>query len=271
MVTTLTYHDNIYEKQLFLFNTKKSPVDNRDWRAEGIYNTEYELPKELNYSSKLNRVRQQGDQGTCAAQTACCMKEWQENKDVNFNGYMSPQFIYNNRENQDTEGMYGRDVMRILKNIGSCPETSYPYNKIEIRQRIQNKFFTEAKNYTIKSYAQVHTIDALKRALFINGPCYIAFPVFNYGTSMWKQKSHEKQKGGHAMCVVGYNQTGFIIRNSWGIYWGNKGYCVYPYSDWGSHYEVWTTIDDYSYTKPIEPPSKPSFFQLFLKWLFYFN
>ncbi len=57
-------------------------------------------------------------------------------------------------------------------------------------------------------------------------------------------------KGGHCVAVVGYNQGAFILRNSWGKdwgkKWGNSGYCYYKFSDWGSHWEVWTSVDDNS-------------------------
>jgi hypothetical protein len=38
--------------------------------------------------------------------------------------------------------------------------------------------------------------------------------------------------GGHAFVIVGYNQDGFIIHNSWGTGWGTKGRAVLPYEDW---------------------------------------
>ncbi len=38
--------------------------------------------------------------------------------------------------------------------------------------------------------------------------------------------------GGHAFSIVGYNQDGFIIHNSWGTGWGTKGRAVLPYEDW---------------------------------------
>jgi len=30
--------------------------------------------------------------------------------------------------------------------------------------------------------------------------------------------------GGHAIALVGYTTTGFIVRNSWGTDWGDGGY-----------------------------------------------
>ncbi len=41
--------------------------------------------------------------------------------------------------------------------------------------------------------------------------------------------------GGHAFAIVGYNQDGFIMHNSWGTGWGTKGRAVLPYEDWLDH------------------------------------
>lgn len=38
--------------------------------------------------------------------------------------------------------------------------------------------------------------------------------------------------GGHAFAIVGYNQEGFIVHNSWGEGWGTKGRAVLSYEDW---------------------------------------
>jgi C1A family cysteine protease len=232
-----------------------SPDDERDWIAESIYKENIKIPSQVDHRGILTPIRHQGSQGTCAAQTASCMKEWQERKEIGFIGYMSPQFIYNNRENQNSEGMYARDVMQILATIGCCSEASYSYGKIQKPEAIDDIVYQNANNYKIKSYAKVTTIIGLKKALAINGPCYIAFPVYNSTERMWLPRNGEKREGGHAMTIVGYNKKGFIIRNSWGYSWGNKGYCTYNYSDWGSHWEIWTTIDDKSYKIP-EPKPK---------------
>ena len=68
-------------------------------------------------------------------------------KNNKFIQYFSPQFFYNNRFNNydnDTnndEGMYSRDVMKLLKNIGICSEEIYPYGKIEDKSPNHLKMF----------------------------------------------------------------------------------------------------------------------------------
>ena len=41
-----------------------------------------------------------------------------------------------------------------------------------------------------------------------------------------------KEAGGHAFALVGYNEQGFIIQNSWGEDWGSYGFALLPYEDW---------------------------------------
>lgn len=40
--------------------------------------------------------------------------------------------------------------------------------------------------------------------------------------------------GGHAFAIVGYDDTGFWVLNSWGLAWGNNGIAHWRYSDWAS-------------------------------------
>jgi len=225
----------------------KSPHDSRDWIAESIY-PDLNLPSSLDLRKDLQPVRSQGHQGTCVAQTGACMKEWQEKKDVNLNEYFSPQFIYNNRDNYPNAGMHGRDLMKILNQLGCSREINFPYGTDADKNTTTSKAIKDATNYKIKAYAQVTTIDGVKKALYQNGPCCITFPVYpNTGDTFWKPVNPgDELKGGHAVTIVGYNKKGFILRNSWGIDWADKGYVVYPYSDFGSHWEIWTSIDEHS-------------------------
>ena len=261
-----------------------SPPDTRDYvfdRAMSMArhrNTETitlaarpKIPKKVDHRSKLQRVRSQGKQGSCAAQTAAAMKEFQENISVKFDQHMSPQFIYNLRSNAPESGMHGRDVMDILRKYGSCRETVYPYNTAETRDQpkdqIPQRVLDEAKQYKVASYARVDSLEALKESLYHNGPCYIAFPCYNHEPEFWiprTEKEKEERRGGHAVCVVGYDDGAkhFMLRNSWGADWGDDGYTYYPYDQWGAHWDCWTTVDGDSpfidYIKPPQPKDTQS-------------
>ena len=66
----------------FKCNVSKSPEDSRDYEYLGSHNDN--MPDILDYRSQLKPVRNQGSQGTCYAQTAACVKEWQEKKDYGY-------------------------------------------------------------------------------------------------------------------------------------------------------------------------------------------
>jgi len=89
----------------YVFNLIKSPVDNRDFLLESIYPEKVELPKTWDMRPLLFPIKNQGTQGTCSAQTAACIKEYQEKLDVGLSEALSPQFVYNLRPNQGSSGM----------------------------------------------------------------------------------------------------------------------------------------------------------------------
>ena len=225
----------------YKFNLQKSPVDPKDFMLESIYPDSVVLPKVWDLRKDMQPIRDQGQQGTCSAQTAAAMKEWQEKVDIKFGAYMSPQFVYNLRTGGG-EGMTPKDTMEILYKIGIVPESIYPYETIK---KITDKEFRLAQYYKILGYAQINTLDALKKALYANGPCYAGFYVYNPDSmEFWKPTSKgQEMLGGHAVCVCGYLEDSFIIRNSWSESWGDKGYTYYPFKDFGMHFELWTTLD----------------------------
>ena len=97
--------------------------------------------------------------------------------------------------------------------------------------------------YKIDKYAKVGSEMILKQALIINGPCVAGLPVYNsYRTNFWEKYKNDEFEGGHAVSIVGYNETGFIIRNSWGIRYGDNGYSIIPYEDFKYFTEIWTII-----------------------------
>jgi hypothetical protein len=55
-----------------------------------------------------------------------------------------------------------------------------------------------------------------------------------------KRTDRSRAIGGHAFCIVGYNDVGFLVQNSWGTAWGDNGFATLPYDDWlESGYDAW--------------------------------
>jgi hypothetical protein len=239
---------------------EKSPEDSRDWKAE-ILLPNMPTPKTVDLRRYLPPVRDQGFQGSCVAQAAACMKEWQEHIEIDFKEHMSPQYIYNQRPNKPQEGMNPRDLMKILRKDGVCPESDYPYGSFT---NIPEWVHKVARNFRIKGYARIETIEELKTALNVNGVCILSLPVYNFLPRFWEKRLADAPYGGHAVAVVGYNKDGFLIRNSWGTDWASQGYTIFPYEDWGKHWEAWTTIDEKSYV----PKPRRSWLQRAVDWVF---
>ncbi len=240
------YPPPLYSTKMTTNDVTRSPLDDRDWVIEAIANYDEDtLPKTHMCRPDLLGIKDQGTLPTCAAHVAATMKEYQEKCDIESTEKLSPMYVYNQRSNQGEPGMYGRDLMKILMKHGICRESSMPYPTVCGPDAISETCRAEASHFRIKGYAQINTIDGLKAALVLFGPCFIAFPTYDKGKRMWKPKKRSRKNlGGHAMTVIGYHETkGFLIQNSWGKKWAKNGCCWYPYRDFGAHWEIWTTVD----------------------------
>ena len=82
-------------------------------------------------------------------------------------------------------------------------------------------------------------LDQLKANLINGYPVAFGFVVYESFESEEVAKTgfvpmpqpNEKVLGGHAVAMVGFDDTKklFIVRNSWGNTWGDKGYFYMPY------------------------------------------
>ena len=228
-----------------LLNIETSEFDVRDLTIESINHPLFEYPAEVDYRKDLPTAWDQGSDGPCSSYAAAAIKTWQELKDYGSTERLSKYFLYNLRVNKPQKGMTPRHTMQLLRKYGIPSAKSYKRRWKDVED-IPQEVLDEALNHRILGYARIMTIDGLKKSIYKNGPAYIAMPVFNDTDTFWKAKWSENILGGHALCVVGYTETGFILRNSWGTQWGDFGHTIYPYSDWGSHYEAWTSIDEKS-------------------------
>lgn len=224
----------------------KSPENDNDLIYENIARTHYgvmihKLPEEFNILN--TSCRDQNNRATCAAFVGATIIESHDYKKNKLYEPLSPEFIYYHRVNKPGSGMYGRDVFQILKDIGSVPESLYPYQLVDNKASEPSKdIYNIASRRRISDFARVKTCIGLKNALIEIGPCYLQLPIFSTKELFWKSESNEIYLSGHATTVIGYNSQGFIIKNSWGNKWNNNGTAIFPYEDWDIHLECWVPI-----------------------------
>jgi len=236
------------------FDVVPSPEDLRDYKIKPLKGKD--LPEFVDLRPRLGRVKDQGNVGACAAYAASIIKEYHEYVNIGFKGQMSPEFIYSSRENQKTEGMTGRDVMRILTEIGSVPRT-YWKPRYHNTQKIPEFLYQVAEEFQISGYARCDTLESVRTAINTNGVLWFAVPTYSMSrmdsgreiivipNDLWNGGVGRNLVGYHAMAIVGYDdlKERLIIRNSWGVAWGLHGNTYMPYSEFNKIIECWTFID----------------------------
>ncbi|EHI99379.1 peptidase C1A papain [Clostridium sp. DL-VIII] len=240
------------------YDLVKDKVDSRDLMYGKRHVVESEiLPKKIDLREKCSPVVDQGQLGSCTANAIVSgLREFMLlNDNRNHFERLSRLFLY--WWERDLEGSVYRDSgaslrdgMKVLKNEGVCLEASWPYDIKTFENSPTEKELEEAKNYTISGYQRIKSIDEIKHALLIEHlvvfgiTVYESFETVKTDGIVPVPKEGEKELGGHALCIVGYddnfNNGSFIVRNSWGDSWGDKGYCYIPYSMFEYLMDIWT-------------------------------
>jgi uncharacterized membrane protein len=145
-----------------------------------------------------------------------------------------------------SNGCYIEEVLNILQLEGGETFIDYPYKHCAVD--------SSNINYPdkISKWCRINgTKNQMRSALLSNCPVVIGLKVmdsYTNGYSLQNKYVDDRgilqinqfqngnvQGGGHALCVVAFNDTlaggAFKIANSWGSHWGNNGFCWLKYSD----------------------------------------
>jgi len=205
------------------------------------------LPIKVDLRNQCPPIFDQGQLGSCTANSSGSM--WQYIAYMTGKDSFTPSRLflyYNTRLLEGTEdwdsGAYLRNTMKSLVNDGICDEAIWTYedNSPKFTQRSPNPCYTEGKKHQLLSYQRVlQNMQQIKGCLAEGFPFVFGFNVFesfltitNDGIMPMPDFNGESSIGGHAVMVVGYDDTKqmAIVRNSWGDNWGDKGYFYMPYS-----------------------------------------
>lgn len=194
------------------------------------------LPHEYSYLPYMSKILNQGTESTCVPHSITAVYDYyyaMKNPDTSERGRfrhldLAIHQIYNCRTNRG-EGMTFKDALNFCRDHGVVSERDY-------REKQPG---TPIK---ILDYARITDILTMKKSLVINGPCLIATLVKDPNRAdFWNGTNNF---GGHATSIIGYNddKAAFILRNSWGTEWANRGYCWFPYKDFGKILEIWAVL-----------------------------
>ena len=158
---------------------------------------------------------------------------------------------YDEWRGEDYEGSSCRGALKGWHKHGVCAEALWPYRDKAGRVRLlipKQAWAADAVTRPLGVYYRVdkRSVVDLQAAIQQIGAVYVSArvhdgwdrvpeapaPKSHADVPVIPQAQEPKKNGGHAFALVGYNEHGFIVQNSWGPRWGAGGFAVMPYRDW---------------------------------------
>lgn len=214
-----------------------SPEDTRDYTIKNVALEETdEIPE--TYIKKGMKVLSQGNVGSCVAHACATAMGYGELAGGFETAHdFSRGYIYGNRGPADSqsEGMYIRQALKQLNKCGDVEYIDFPLNakypvvKAEIEKN-KDALAEKAAQFKIINYFRCYSDEEVKKTLLAQGAVVIGIPVYSsFKAECPLPDADDKRTGGHAMVVVGWDETGWIIQNSWSSGWGKQGFMHLPY------------------------------------------
>mmetsp|Transcript_99438 Transcript_99438/g.252602 ORF Transcript_99438/g.252602 Transcript_99438/m.252602 type:complete len:291 (-) Transcript_99438:73-945(-) len=191
-------------------------------------------------------IYDQGALGSCTANAIGAAFHFAQIKEGVIDFTPSRLFIYYNERamegstDQDA-GAFIRDGVSSLTKLGVCDEKVWAYKTMQCYTKPSTEAYTAAQANLAKEYARVDcSLEALKTCINEGFPFAFGFTVMSSFQMpdvavtgvMHMPMVYDSVAGGHAVLAVGYDDSTkrFIVRNSWGAMWGDKGYFYMPYA-----------------------------------------
>ncbi len=214
----------------------------------------------IDLRGNFSPIKSQGQQGSCVAFTLTSIFEYMMKVSKQEDCDLSEAFLYYNARHldqaddvstQEDSGSRYKPSMDSLVKYGIALEKVWPYHEEIYTQKPSNEAYEDAGKRKLRKALSVKlNSDAIKSALsdgypvagsfalfpsFFEAGAYIPIPS-QEEIEQTKANANNPEKqlkhGHHAMAIVGFSDqlNMFLVRNSWGEDWGDKGYCYIPYA-----------------------------------------
>lgn len=216
------------------------------------------LPEKVDLGEYCPTPGNQGKQGSCVAWASAygartILEAQRTGKSPNSVKF-SPSYLYNQIAipNSNCQGSYIQWAMEKMLDQGAAKYNEFPYNPNSCSRTPDAQLMRKASDFKIKGFqrltvenkGKMHEMLAMKQNLAKGSPIIIGMMVGGsfmqnmMGKEMWIPTDSDYRQsgfGGHAMCVVGYDDYkeggSFKIMNSWGTDWGKGGFAWIRYTD----------------------------------------
>lgn len=208
------------------------------------------MPDSIDWRQKDGRnwvspIMNQGACGSCVAFASIATLETQLNISSlvpNLNMQLSPQHLFACGGGYCSFGWRPEPAAKQLMKVGVVDEACMPYESGATGEDVScRSVCSEASKRVVKisDYNKptwlFKSINKVKKAL-LKGPLVTTMTVYEdfmvYKSGVYKHVAGNSL-GGHAVSLVGYDDVkqAFLIRNSWGVEWGDKGFVYISYED----------------------------------------
>ncbi len=188
------------------------------------------------------RILDQGDEGACTGFGLAAVIN-KLNHDRGSDITVSPRMLYEMAKRYDSwpgedyAGSSCRGAIKGWHSMGVCEDRLWKFQAGDKDRHLSIERAKNARSNTIGAYYRIRpNIVHMHGALNETSAIYVSANIHDG----WSEKSvkrgvirpRKKTIGAHAFAVVGYDETGFWIQNSWGDSWGKNGLAHWSYEDW---------------------------------------
>jgi C1A family cysteine protease len=218
----------------------------RDALASGVLAAPGPLPASVDLRKAWWTINNQESTGSCvgwAAADGLMRYHLVAANRLDKTKLLSPRFVWMASKETDeftkrpetfieVAGTTLKAAMDIMRNYGNVLDTDLPFhiNTLMFGGN-DNTFYANASTRKAANYFNLgKDLSQWRSWIAANGPILVGLSV----DETWENAAATGGKldtfvpasvrGGHAVCIVGYTPERFIIRNSWGTTWGDKGF-----------------------------------------------
>ena len=233
-----------------ILNCKPSPKTEDDFTFEHAADTAAvakapTIPPSKDLRATWWKINDQGSTGSCVGWgTADGLLRWHfvQAGRIKNNELLAPRFIWMASKETDqfltqptafieTEGTSLKSALDVARKFGAVKDAVLPFASGALYDGDSKTFYALASQLKILTYFNLGTtLGNWKTWLATKGPILTRLDV----DATWDASTNNNgnmdeyqpntTRGGHCVALVGYRKDRFIVRNSWGTGWGDKGF-----------------------------------------------